>query len=264
MPEHLPPGYGVLITRPRDQSAELAGEVRARGGTPILFPVLEIRPRDPGAVAAEVASLPPADITIFISRNAVRHGIGYAAGQLAAIGPTTADEIRRLGHSVDITPASGFDSESLLAAPELADVNGRCVRIVRGNPGRAFLATELSRRGARVDYVEAYARSLPVISGEERMRLASRWQRGEVDAIVIMSVESLDNLARLLPVACQPGPAGPLLVTAATRVLKEARQRFPGCPAVLAAGPRVGELVDCLVDITASRGASSTPPRQPD
>jgi uroporphyrinogen-III synthase len=227
-----------------------------------VFPALEIRPRDAALVRRELGSLPPADITIFISRNAVRHGLAYASGRLAAIGPTTAEEIRRLGRAVDIVPASGFDSESLLAEPAFADLAGRCVRIVRGNPGRALLATELERRGARVDAVEAYSREMPRLTEEERRELARHWHRGGINAIVIMSVESLENLARLLPAGCRPGPAGPLLVTPAARVLKEARQRFPGCPAALAAGPRASELVDCLVEHTA-RGETPTGPFEP-
>jgi uroporphyrinogen-III synthase len=262
VPERLPEGYGVLVTRPRGQAAELAEAVRARGGTPFVFPALEIRPREAALVRRELRSLPPADITIFISRNAVRHGLAYASGRLAAIGPTTAEEIRRLGRAVDIVPASGFDSESLLAEPAFADLAGRCVRIVRGNPGRALLATELERRGARVDAVEAYRREMPRWTDEERRELAGLWQRGGINALVIMSVESLENLARLLPAGCHPGPPGPLLVTPAARVLKEARQRFPGCPAALAAGPRASELVDCLVEHTA-RAETPTGPFEP-
>jgi uroporphyrinogen-III synthase len=264
VPERLPEGYGVLVTRPREQAVELAGEVRARGGTPLLFPVLDIRPRDAAAVRRELAALPPADITIFISRNAVRHGLAYASGRLAAIGPTTAAEIRHLGRDVDILPATGFDSESLLAEPAFADLAGRRVRIVRGNPGRALLASELERRGARVDAIEAYSRAMPRYTKDERRDLADRWRRGAVDAIVIMSVESLENLARLLPQGCHPGPSGPLLVTPAARVIKEARQRFPGCRAALAAGPRASELVDCLVEHTARAECSKGPFEPPD
>lgn len=264
MPERLPEDYGVLVTRPREQAVELADEIRARGGRPLLFPAIEIRPRDPAIVKRELEASPPADITIFISRNAVRHGLVFASGRLAAIGPTTAAEIRRLGRRVDILSAAGFDSESLLAEPAFADLDGRCVRIVRGNPGRALLASELGRRGARVDAVEAYSRELPRYTDDERRELADHWQRSEVDAIVIMSVESLDNLARLLPDGCQPGPAGPLLVTPAERVLKEARQRFPGCPAALAAGPRASELVDCLAAHTARAEALTGPIEPPD
>ncbi len=260
MTERLPPGYGVLVTRPRDQAGDLVDEVLRRGGTPHLFPVIEIRPRPRDVVASEAAALPAADISIFISRNAVVHGLEFAAGLLAAIGPSTAAELRRHGRTTDICPADGFDSESLLAEPAFAEVRGRCIRILRGSPGRELLAAELRRRGARVDYLQAYTRALPHYTGAQLETLAQSCREGAIAAIVVSSVEALGNLAQLLPAACRPGPAGPLLVTSAARVLKEVQLRYPDCPAILATGPRADELVDGIV---ARAGTTASDP-QPD
>lgn len=264
MPERLPPGYGVLVTRPREQAGDLADAVRARGGEPILFPVLEIVPRARDAVAADAAALPAPDITIFVSRNAVRHGIAFAGGRLAAVGPTTAAAIREHGAEAAIVPSAGFDSESLLAEPAFDDVAGSNIRIVRGSGGREVLAAELVRRGARVDYLEAYSRVRPVYSSAQLAELASGWRAGKVGAIVVLSVESLANLERLLPEGCRPGEAGPLLVTPAARVLKEVRTRFPGCIAVLAAGPRANDIVDSIADRLADRSVDRKADRPAD
>ena len=260
VPDRLPPGYAVLVTRPRTQGDELTAAIRDAGGEPVEFPVIEIRARDPAAVAADAAALPVPDVTIFVSSNAVQHGIEYGGGRLAAIGPATAAEIRRRGRTVDIEPASGFDSESLLAVPAFADIRGRAVRIVRGNAGRELLAAELARRGARVDYLAAYTRALPAHPPALVEAVAGRWRRGDIRAVIVMSVESLDNLARLLPADCLPGAAGPLLVTPAARVLKEFGQRYPGCPRALADGPRARELLDCIVH----SARASAPPGPPD
>lgn len=269
MPERLPGGYGVLVTRPRAQAGDLAEAIRARGGEPVLFPTIEIVPRDASQVAAEASALPAPDITIFVSRNAVQHGLAFAGGQLAAIGPTTAAAIRELGADVAIVPGAGFDSEALLAEAAFREPAGRRIRIIRGGGGREALADELTRRGARVDYLESYDRVRPTCTPAQLSALAARWQAGGIGAIVIMSVESLANLADLLPAGCRPTPAGPLLVTPAARVLKEVRTRFPGCTAVLAAGPRANDIVDCIVDSVAGNSAavarpSTPPPRQPD
>lgn len=273
MPDRLPAGYGVLVTRSREQAGDLIDAVRARGGEPILFPVLEIAPRDRDAVAADAARLPAPDITIFVSRNAVLHGLEFAGGRLAAIGPTTAAAIRESGADVAIVPSDGFDSESLLAEPAFDDVADCNIRIVRGEGGREVLGTELARRGARVDYLAAYSRVLPVYSPAQLAELASNWRDGKIAAIVVLSVESLANLAHLLPDGCRPTEAGPLLVTPAARVLKEVRTRFPGSNTVLAAGPRANDIVDSIAEFLADRMADtgaadsrpSTPPsRRPD
>lgn len=247
MAERLKPGFGVLVTRPQNQAAELAEEIEARGGRVFLFPVLEIRSRPEHDVLNEAARLPDADVTIFISRNAVDHGLAYASGRLAAIGPATAAAIRQAGRQVDVCPAAGFDSEHLLAEPDFADPNGRVVRIIRGNAGREHLARELRARGARVDYLAAYERCLPEVSESERTRLEEALADGQIDATVVMSVESLTNLARLLSPAATAALSGTPLVSPAGRVLKEAGGHFSACPVHLANGPGASDIVDALV-----------------
>jgi uroporphyrinogen-III synthase len=257
--ERLPPGYVVLVTRPRDQAHDLADEIRRRGGTPLMLPVIEILPRPRDAVATDAAALPAADISIFISRNAVAHGLDFAGGLLAAIGPSTAAELRRRGHTADVQPAQGFDSESLLAEPAFADVRGLHIRILRGDPGREVLAGELLRRGAHIDYLQVYSRGLPQYTGAQREELARQFRAASIGAVVVMSVEALDNLAQVAPAAFRLGPGGPLLVTPAARVLKEVQLRYPDWPTELAAGPRTDELVDAIVARAATTGSDPQP-----
>ena len=68
-------GIGVLVTRPAGQAAELVAAIEAAGGRSIGFPVIEIAPRSPQAIEADLAGLADPDIVIFISRNAVEHGL---------------------------------------------------------------------------------------------------------------------------------------------------------------------------------------------
>lgn len=239
-------GMGVLVTRPRDQAGDLVEEITRRGGSYTLFPVIDIVPRSAGAIRRDAKELPQPDITIFISRNAVLHGIDYAAGKLAAIGPSTADAIVAAGHDVAIQPASGFDSEHLLAEDELRDARGKNIRIIRGNDGREKLATALRARGARVDYLSAYERRLPAYTHEALRDLENRWRGGEVDAVVVMSVESFTNLRRLLTPWCLRALGETRLVTPAARVLKEVFARYPDCPAALASSPQAADIADCL------------------
>lgn len=248
MPSLALEGIGVLITRPRLQSEDLAREIQVRGGTAILFPAIDIVARDPKDIAADVAKLNPADITIFISRNAVEYGIEHASGVLAAIGPTTAAEITQKGHTVAIQAKAGFDSEHLLAEAAFADVDGKVIRIIRGNDGRKTLAKTLRARGASVEYLSTYDRRHPVYPTSELTKLEKRWRDGKIDAVVVMSVQSLHNLLSLLPKWCRQNLSKTLLVTPAARVLKEALNQLPGCHPVLAAGPQTNEIANCLVE----------------
>jgi hypothetical protein len=70
-----------------------------------------------------------------------------------------------------------------------------------------------------------------------------------------MSVQSLEFLGALLPAWCREQLNRTPLVTSAARVLKEAVNQYPGCPAILAAGPKTSDIVDALLAARAARAA---------
>lgn len=245
MPDSTLAGVGVLVTRPRAQAADLTAAIESRGGTAVLLPVMEIVPCDAARAARE---LPDADITAFVSVNAVRCGLRYAAGRIAAVGPATAAALDAAGRKADIVPAAGFDSEHLLAEPELTNVAGRTIRIVRGQRGRELLADTLRGRGARVDYLAVYDRVSPAYSADELAELESRWRGGAIRAVTVMSVESLDKLIDILPESCRELLSATPIVTPSARVIKEALARLQGSRPLLASGPRAAEMLDAVVD----------------
>ena len=241
-------GAGVLVTRPRRQAEGLVAAIAVVGGRAIEFPAIEARPRSAADIAADAAALLPPDITIFVSGNAVRFGLDHAgAARVAAIGPATAALIEELGRDVDIRSPVGFNSEHLLATPELQDVDGKVVRIIRGNAGRELLATTLRDRGATVEYLPVYSREVPDYSDAEIDSIRAKWAAGEIDVVSIMSVETLVNLVELLPRDCREALGKTPLVTPATRVIKEAEKRFPGIPTTLADGPQASDMVEAIV-----------------
>ncbi len=122
MPDNALQGVGVLVTRPRTQAADLVAAIEKEGGTTYCFPVIDIAALDQTVVSAAASRLPKPDIVIFISRNAVEYGLQYTSGsKIAVIGPATAEAVAAAGHIVDIQPASGYDSEHLLAEIRAAD-----------------------------------------------------------------------------------------------------------------------------------------------
>ena len=68
-------GRHIVITRPPAQAEGLATGIREAGGTPVLFPVLEIVASDPGPLAALAAHLGEFDLVFFVSPNAVSLGL---------------------------------------------------------------------------------------------------------------------------------------------------------------------------------------------
>ncbi len=243
-------GVGVLVTRPRAQATELVNAIEQQGGQAYCFPVMEIAPFDENVVHRQAVDLHKPDLVIFVSRNAVEYGIQYTdGGEIAVIGPATAKAVEAAGRFVDIQPAGGYDSEHLLEEAPLQDVAGKHIRIIRGTSGRELLAEELTKRGAIVDYLSVYERHLPVVGHESLADLESRWRQGEISVVTVMSVQSLINLAKMLPAWCAAQLATTPLVTPAGRVLKEALDRYPACRPTLASGPGADEMVRAIIAI---------------
>lgn len=248
-------GKGILVTRPRAQSATLSRAIEHRGGIAVAYPVIEIAPHDAKQVAQAAAELPQADIAIFVSRNAAELGARYIEStgtestSIAAIGPATAEALAAVGRPADIVPRKGFDSESLLTAPIFQEVGGKHIWIVRGDSGRELLAETLRARGAQIHYLSAYRRQKPAIEPAEQEQLRSLWFDGGIDAVTAMSVESLHNLIELLPDQCSLDLARLPLVTPATRVIKELLNRYPSAKPVLAADPSADAMLDAIQSV---------------
>jgi uroporphyrinogen-III synthase len=193
-------GCGIVITRPRQQAQALADLVRQAGGEPLLYPLLEIVGLDDyAAFDAVMADLDSFDWAIFISSNAVQHGMARLLSQRtlpadlkwAAIGPMTAHELQSHGVEQVLTPDQRFDSESLLKMPEMKAVKGQRFVIFRGVGGRDVLASQLVKRGAEVVFAESYRRIAPPLAITQ---LHGLWQNGQMHAIVVTSSEALRYL----------------------------------------------------------------------
>ncbi len=195
-------GIGVLVTRPSGQADALCRLITEHGGRAIHFPTIVIGPSQDRAVAQEIIHrIDDYHIAIFISPNAVRYGLELMGNnstlsgtRICAVGQGTARVLSEHGIMVDIRPDAGFDSESLLSLPDLQEVSGKRIVILRGNGGRELLAHTLRQRGAEVEYAEVYSR---VPATTDAQPLITAWDR-EVDIVTATSREILDNLFSLL------------------------------------------------------------------
>ena len=157
----------VLVTRPRAQARDLIAALESWGARVVLFPTVEILPPgDPGPLDRAVVRIADYQWLAFTSTNAVaavfdRLGTVSLPGsvlRIAALGPATAAEIRRRVARVDFVP-SEYLSECL--GRELPDVEGRAILVPQGDQAGADLALALTKRGARVETVEAYRTRAP-------------------------------------------------------------------------------------------------------
>ena len=195
-------GRGIAITRPIDQAKKLSVLIEQAGGTPILFPLIEITPlKDYRQFEALVSQIETYDWAIFISSNAVQNGMPRLVKQgipsslkFAAIGPVTASELQNFGVKYVLIPKDRFDSESLLTLPEMTNVFSKKILIVRGVGGRDVLAETLKIRGAQVTFAECYQRTNPQTNCD---LLAQLWADKKLHGIVVTSSEAMRHLLDL-------------------------------------------------------------------
>lgn len=229
-------GRGILVTRPGERAAGLARRIEAAGGRAIVFPAIEIEDLPPPAALAELARF---DLAVFVSPTAVAKVMAHIQTwprglRAATVGGGTRRELEQRGVTNVVSPAHGADSESLLAMPELSDIDGKRVVVFRGEGGRELLGETLRARGARVEYAACYRRTPP--------KARPTWAEREVHAVTVSSSQSLANLRDALGIAFLRGR--PLFVPH-PRVADAARAL--SLDEVVLAGPSDDQMVDALV-----------------
>ena len=153
-----------MLTRPAGQGAALAQRLQAEGASVLLLPLLAIAPTSLQACDL-LDNMQSSDWLIFISPNAVRMALDLLPQtswpphvQIAAVGKGTARALHAAGCPKVLAPDDGADSESLLRLPDLAQVSGQRVLLMRGEGGRELLAQTLEQRGAQVAHALLYRR----------------------------------------------------------------------------------------------------------
>jgi uroporphyrinogen-III synthase len=197
-------GARVLVTRPAHQAENLSRLIQARGGEAVRFPVLDIVARDNiDEIQDALKNLGKFQWVVFISPNAVNFALKANNGKIdrlkavrfAAVGRATAQALEAAGLTVDAVPEQGYTSEALLAMPQIQQIKGQSCLIVRGKGGREELANTLRSRGADVQYLEVYKRTIPSIDNSQVVQLLTQHR---LDVITVTSGEALQNLLIML------------------------------------------------------------------
>jgi uroporphyrinogen-III synthase len=198
-------GAHVLVTRPAHQAENLSRLIEERGGVAVRFPTLAIVAVDDACtIQNTLLHLDRYQWLVFISSNAVTMHSYYSDGvkmdqfklvRIAAIGKATAQALALAGLPVDLVPESGYNSEALLAMPQMQQINGQRYLIVRGKGGREELATTLRSRGATVEYLDVYKRVIPDI---DSLQVSLLLAQDKLDVITVTSGEALQNLLIML------------------------------------------------------------------
>ena len=201
-------GLRIGVTRPFAQSKSFALKLRELGAMPVFMPTIRTEPTiDTPEVGAVLDNIALFDAAAFSSANGVDafflalHGRGLDSRALAvksvtAIGPATADALKKYGIHADIV-AETFVAEGLLdAILSAGPVKGKSFCLVRSDIGRDTLADGLREAGADVWQAAFYATRKAVLRGQVIDMVAA----GEIDMVTFTSSSTVDGFFEQVPV----------------------------------------------------------------
>jgi len=200
-------GRRVVVTRPREQAAELSRVLEEAGAEVLSFPTITIAPpADPEPLTRAAAEAGGYDWIVFTSSNGVRTFLAafaelgrdvreLAGVRLAAIGPETAAELGRHLLRPAVVPRE-YRAEGLLDALAAEDVRGRRILLPRAAGARPILPDTLAARGATVDEVIAYRAVTPADADVSGMCAALT--AGRVDAVTFTSSSTVRHFVELV------------------------------------------------------------------
>ena len=184
------PRGGVLVTRPEPGATETATRLRAEGFTPIVSPMLTVRPIS--------ARFPPASriqALLVASGNALA-GIpeDYRQSMLLTVGDATASRAKRLGF-VQVYSA-GRDGQALAQlAAERCEPRAGPLMLASGSRQGGPIAQALRRSGFRVVRRVTYAaRPVSALTQDACKALSA----GTVRSALFFSAETAANFTRLV------------------------------------------------------------------
>jgi uroporphyrinogen-III synthase len=263
----------VIVTRPASEAQRWVTQLRQRGIQAESLPLIDIASVPDLAPARTVwAQLAHYAALMFVSGNAVEHFFAARPAQAGLVdtnstiralpqlrfmapGPGTARALVAQGvppAQID-TPsaeAAQFDSESLWEVLQQRDWAGRRVLIVRGqsessaeavSEGREWLARQLEKAGAKVDFVAVYTRCAPQFTVEQLQRIA----RAQHDASVWL-FSSAQGLAYLTAGASAANADWSRACAIATHARIASAARAAGWGVVIESRPTLDDIIGSI------------------
>ena len=202
-------GKRVLVTRPREQAAEMVECLLDLGADPIETPTIRVLPPDDDTELTEAcATVSTFDWIVFTSANGVDgfmtrllegpSDVRELKGvRLCAIGPATGARLTRFGLKIDLMP-SEHRAEAVAAALRASgDLSDQRVLLPRADIAREVLPVELRRAGAEVVDVTAYR---TVLAGQDDggPDIYEILLEQDIDAVTFTSASTVRNFVEIV------------------------------------------------------------------
>ncbi|MFH1719788.1 MAG: uroporphyrinogen-III C-methyltransferase [Planctomycetota bacterium] len=202
-------GKNIVVTRDVAGNADFTGRIISRGGNPVKFATIKIKPlTGSNEFLRTLAKFTQYDWIIFTSGNGVAvffdalKALGkdarvFGSAKVAAIGSKTAEKLAEFGIRADFVPDVFTGRELGRQLTNCTNLHGRKVLLLRSQIASKELAELLSEAEAEVDDVAIYT------AAEERSEskwLAEEISGGRIDWLTFASPSSVDGFFGQIPV----------------------------------------------------------------
>ncbi len=255
-------GRRVVVTRARDQASQLVQLLSESGANVLQFPTIKTVPPESiesldGVIDGKY------DVIVFTSVNGVRayfdrllekkkDARSLAGARVAAVGDTTAAELRARGIAPDIVPEK-FQSTALLPLLE-ANQKGIRTAVIRAAEGSDDLIDELRKRGGHVDLGVAYR---TVAEDEDLGELKELIANDAIDVVTFTSGSTVSNFFDMLDARERKRLLDRALIASIGPVTSDAIRGYGRGPDVEAKSASIQALHDAVVETVAHVPASS-------
>ncbi len=262
-------GRSVLVTRAREQAAELGAALRSVGAVPVFVPMIELVPNADPEVARRiretVSNLSAYHSIVFTSSNAVRFLARAVASERGGrgglppgirtfcVGEQTGEAALAAGFPVHVIASGRSDAEALLGEilQALPTSEGR-ILIPGSQIARTVIADGLRAAGAEVDVIAFYENRRPEIDVAD---LRARLVGGELFALTFTSPSTVDHFWDSLDETGREA-ASRCMIAAIGRTTAKRLERLGLSVAVVPERPDVSLMVAGLVSATAAASAT--------
>lgn len=188
-------GSHVLVTRGKEQAADLLETISANGGIPHAIPLIDFVP-----ISGEIeplACLDDYNWLVFTSRNGVEFFFRLleqmtrpaSMPKIAVIGSKTKEALEDIGYTPDFIPDE-FVAEAF-AAQFIEHLQQKDkVLIAKGNLARSVICHEINHFGAKCEEIIVYKTIFPEAN---ELLLIDKLQSGKIDIVTFTSSSTVDH-----------------------------------------------------------------------
>ncbi|MET1053240.1 MAG: uroporphyrinogen-III synthase [Mycetocola sp.] len=157
-------GWRILVPRGGPWGDSVAADLRARGATPVVAPMINFAPtEDPARLTSALAALADGAFDWLTVTSATTVDVMYSQGvripertRVAAVGETTAAALQAVGYRVDLVPAKDNSAKGMLSELTTLEPTPKRFLTLRSEIAKPLLTEGLIAAGHDVESVVAY------------------------------------------------------------------------------------------------------------